>query len=386
VQFGVAEEVNSTTGYAIGLMGVGYSENEATQHQYPNMPEVLRDTRVINSRLYSVYLNDVDDTGSILFGGLDTSKIKGELATLNLLPDAQTSQIDQFITTVTATTVKTSGKTTTLFSGGTNDVSAYQSSTNPALPVLLDTGSSAWSVDQDVYNKLFAPLFTYVDAQGLCSCAEMSNGDEVTLEFGAKINITIPSREFITPVYNTTTNEPVVYNSKGEQACAFMIVGAQSTGEGFQTLGDAILRSMYVVFDLDNGQVSIAQANVNSTASPSIVTVSAGASGVASAVSSSYTGAPSNTWSIAAEVTSGTASFSVSTAGSTIGTATGTAAIPVNAQAEQTGSSGSSSGGSSASSSKGVAAGITVPSFEWSNLWVMGWSVVAVAVGMGLAL
>jgi len=58
VQFGVAEEVNSTTGYAIGLMGLGYSENEATEHQYPNMPEVLRDSGVINSRLYSIFLND----------------------------------------------------------------------------------------------------------------------------------------------------------------------------------------------------------------------------------------------------------------------------------------------------------------------------------------
>lgn len=61
VQFGVANEVNSTTGYSIGLMGIGYASNEAVQSRrdfYPNMPEVLKDAGEINSRLYSVYLND----------------------------------------------------------------------------------------------------------------------------------------------------------------------------------------------------------------------------------------------------------------------------------------------------------------------------------------
>lgn len=61
VQFGVADEVNSTTGYSIGLMGIGYASNEAVQSRrdfYPNMPEVLKDAGEINSRLYSVYLND----------------------------------------------------------------------------------------------------------------------------------------------------------------------------------------------------------------------------------------------------------------------------------------------------------------------------------------
>lgn len=61
VQFGVATTVTSTTGYAIGLMGLGYSNNEAVtsaRYFYQNMPEVLKDSGEINSRLYSVFLND----------------------------------------------------------------------------------------------------------------------------------------------------------------------------------------------------------------------------------------------------------------------------------------------------------------------------------------
>lgn len=63
VQFGVAEEVMSTTGFAVGLMGLGYSANEAvlTSQQYPNIPEVLALSGEIDSRLYSIYLNDIGE-------------------------------------------------------------------------------------------------------------------------------------------------------------------------------------------------------------------------------------------------------------------------------------------------------------------------------------
>lgn len=57
VQLGVATYVNSTTGYAVNLMGIGYAANEASTKPYPNMPEVLQQAGAINSRLYSVFLN-----------------------------------------------------------------------------------------------------------------------------------------------------------------------------------------------------------------------------------------------------------------------------------------------------------------------------------------
>ncbi|KAK3117728.1 hypothetical protein LTR53_000657 [Teratosphaeriaceae sp. CCFEE 6253] len=382
VQFGVAEEVNSTTGYAIGLMGLGYSENEATYHLYPNMPEVLRDTGVINSRLYSVYLNSLGEaSGSILFGGVDTSRYTGELATLNLLTDRYTGGIDQFISTVTALSATISGTVTPFFAGGSADDAAY-GQYDAALPVLLDTGSSAWSMPSSYYDKYLAPAFPWVDSNGLCSCDHQNDDTTLTVEFGGKVNITVPVREFVVPIYNATTNQAYPYSGGGE-ACAFMIVSAPSTGQGFQTLGDAILRSMYVVFDLDNGQVSIAQAAVNSTASPAIVTVAAGTSGVASAISStSYDGAARQTGSIAPVVKNGTASFVVSTAQSTIGDATGTAAVPADAQVSATGSGGSrtGSGGSSTgtSSSAAGALGMGMGNLDLGQMWVL----LVVAAGM----
>ncbi|KAI7690691.1 hypothetical protein KC353_g19320, partial [Hortaea werneckii] len=353
VQFGVAQEVNATTGYAIGLMGIGYSYNEATQYIYPNMPEVLRDTGVINSRLYSVYLNDLSDiSGTILFGGIDTSKYTGELTTLDILPDAISGGISQFITTVTDLSLTTNGQTTDLFSGGSNTMAAYESN-DSALPVLLDTGSAAWSMPQSYYREYIAPSFPYLDSYGLCACSHRQDQTTLHLTFGASIRIQVPISDIIVPIYNSTTREPIPY-SESEDACAFLIVPAEPTGYGFQTLGDAILRSLYVVFDLDNGQLSLAQAATDNDAGSqsggnvNVVAVPSGPGGVASALSSasaeaSYvpasSAAPSQSWSIAPLVTaaSETRDLTATTAGSTIGTATGSAAIPAGARVSDDG-------------------------------------------------
>lgn len=338
VQFGVAQQVKSTTGYAVGLLGLGYSAIEATRHAYPNIPEVLTDAGVIASRLYSVYLNDEGATsGSILFGGIDTSKYTGSLQTLDILPDTQTNYIDEFITSVTALKASVGGQSKSIFSGGSAGSNAYQLS-NSALPVLLDTGSAAWSVPQRTFRKILN-AFPYVSSQGYVDCQHASSDDTLTLTFGNAIDITVPAKEFIVPLYNRTTNTGYTFQD-GSASCIFMIAPSQGTGQGFDTLGDAILRSMYVVFDLDNGQVSIAQAAVNSTASPNIKVVSAGPNGVSKAVSGVK--APPSASASAAPIApqiNGTATFTAMTEKTTIGTATGVGAVPASARVSASGSS-----------------------------------------------
>ncbi|KAF2860368.1 acid protease [Piedraia hortae CBS 480.64] len=349
VQFGLAETVNSTTGYAVGLMGVGYGFNEATDHSYPNIPEVLTLSGAINSRLYSVYLNDDDSTGSILFGGIDKSKYTGDLVTINLLPDARTGTVFQFITTVTDLSATVGGKTSSLFSGGTNTIQAYGND-DQSLPVLLDTGSAAWELPSSYYSRLFKPAFPYIRKDFTCPCSVRNRDDSVTLTIGGAVKITVKARDFITPYYDPETNQAVPDTvDSGDTLCLSMIQPGQSLGTGFMVLGDAILRSMYVVFDLDQGQVSIAQAKLNSTDKPNIVEVPSGPGGVAKAASAKQPSS-SQTWSIEPAVQDQTASFSASTAQSTIGTATGTAAVPADAQIS--GEASSSGSGSSASAER----------------------------------
>lgn len=166
-----------------------------------------------------------------------------------------------------------------------------------------------------------------------------------------------------------------------------MIVPGEPTGYGFQTLGDAVLRSMYVVFDLDNGQMALAQA-ATAPGPPDIVTVPAGPSGIASALGrqASYSPASaSQSFSVAAEI-SGTATFSAETMATTIGTATGTAAVPYDAQISNTAGADAANGGGGGGSggdSEDAAAGLLVPRFEWVGVWVGLVAVAGAGVGMG---
>lgn len=369
VQFGVAQEVKATTGYALGLLGLGYSLNEATRHIYPNLPEVLVAAGEIASRLYSVYLNTIEATsGSILFGGVDVDKYSGDLYTLDILPDIQVGGVYQFISTVTDLKVKVGGQTTRVWSGGAPGVDAYRSD-NPSLPVLLDTGSSAWSVPASYY-KVIVQNFPYVDSQGIAKCSDVDDNDSITLTFGGKAEINVPANEFIVPIYNRTTNEAYEYPG-GADKCVFMIAPSSGTGMGFDTLGDAILRSMYVVYDLDNAQLSIAQSNPDSTSSD-VRPVKAGLNGVANAAKNVQT-ASVNSFPVAQTI-NGTASHEVSTAKTTIGTATGAGAAPANAQAGATGTH------------SGVAAAVTLPRADWSGAWVAILSMVLVTLGAGVLL
>lgn len=376
VQFGVADTVRSRVSYASSLMGLGYSLIEATHHKYPNMPEVMADAGIINSRLYSVYLNDEGATsGSVLFGGIDTSKYTGPLQTLDLLPEVKSRLVFQFITTVTAMSITTNGQKHPVFAHGSPGYAAYGQD-DLALPVLLDTGSSAWSVPPTYFEHIIK-YFPFVDRHLYCQCSHADSDISVTVTMGGKVDITVPAKEFIVPLYNATDNSPEMYPGTNEQACAFMIQpDAEGTGEGFEPMGDAMLRSMYLVYDLDQGQVSIAQANVNSTSTPDIKIVKAGPGGVANAAKN-VVSAPQVSGLIIAPQLNATASFKVMSAKTTIGGATGANAVPNDARP-------GSSGSSSSSSSSGAAVKMGVPGADWSGLWVGGIALIMAGLGAGL--
>jgi hypothetical protein len=265
----------------------------------------------------------------------------------------------QFITTVTGLSATVNGgEESTIFSGGTDSTAAYGSN-DAALAVLLDTGSSAWSLPTQYYEKGILPLFPYVTSQGLCDCKYRDSNDSLTVEFAAKISINVPARQFIVPIYDPATNEPQYFDAprNTQQACAFMLTPSESSSQGFLTLGDAVLRSMYVVYDLDNGQLSLAQANLDSSKASDIVPVQAGLGGVQKAVGggSSASVGP-NRYSIAPAV-SGAESFTASSVQSTVGMATGTDAVPADARVSETGAAQSSASGGKGGSGNGGSGG-----------------------------
>ena len=267
----------------------------------------------------------------------------------------------EFVVAVTGVSSTANGKTTNYLSNG----DPTGQNTRNSLPVLLDTGSSAWTVPTSLYNDITSIFGNSLDDSGVIPCSHQNDNISLTLQFGGEQTIKVPVRDLIVPVYDPETNKQNTTTS-GQPLCIFMLSpdyqGQQMEESGFLTLGDAVLRSMYVVFYLDNGQVSIAQAVANASTDASssgsgnnIKVVRAGPSGVANAVGSANSGvatAAPNSYTIVPEVTA-SLSLSDSTVRSAVGTATGTAAIPFQGQANANPTSGGSSSNSGASSGSG---------------------------------
>ncbi|KAK9383495.1 aspartic peptidase domain-containing protein [Kockiozyma suomiensis] len=275
VTFGLAE--NSTS--SLGVFGIGFAVNEASDKLYSNVPDLLVSEGIIQSKAYSLWLNSLNsDSGSILFGGIDTAKFTGKLQTIDLKPTYE-SIYAQFLVSVTGMTYNTSaGKTTALIDEDINVV--LDSGTTYAVLPARTTASIVDAIGSGEYD----------DDYGLyiLDCSYQDSSDSVVLSFNdGGANLSVPLTELVVPLE---------YNSEGSTLCALGIQAysddtsssssADITSETY-ILGDAFLRAGYFVYDLDNKQVSIAQA-VYDTAKSNIIAInSTGVSGQGTGSSSS---------------------------------------------------------------------------------------------------
>lgn len=335
----------------------------------------------INSRLYSLFLNsEAAVSGSILFGAVDTSKYTGDLQLVDILPDPIIKAILEFLTTITSVKATISGKSSTVFAGGSASSGLAAFNSTSSFPVIMDSGTAAFEVPPQVA-KALAELYPYANKYGQIDCSHIHDDASLTITFADKIDIKVPISELITPVYNSTTQQPLPWHSSGQQCQLMIFPTTPSPQQPYWIVGDAVLRSMYVVYDLDNGQMGLAQANTKPGA-PNIKVVQAGPDGIARAVSNVRSApAVSSTPPVAFPI-NGT--FVASKATSTIGTATGLGAVPASVR-PATASSGHATSGSTsgAAVSSGAAAAVAMIPGAGSGLalWAQG---AVVLLGMGL--
>jgi Eukaryotic aspartyl protease len=246
-QFGIGETSSSQE----GVLGIGYAINEvqvnrAGREPYPNLPVALVDGGRIRSNAYSLWLNDLDaSVGTILFGGVNTAKYQGDLATVPVIQ--QFGNYYSFIIALTGLTLNG------------NDLS---SSSLPA-GVLLDSGSTLTYLPDDLVTDIYNDVeAVYVQSQGAAyATCEQANQDS-TLDFdfsGQKISV--PYNELFLDAGTDSFGNPLTFQD-GRTACLFGIAPAQG---GTVVLGDTFLRSAYVVYDLANNEISLAQTVFNST-------------------------------------------------------------------------------------------------------------------------
>lgn len=292
-QFGIGETSSSEQ----GVLGIGYASNEVQVNRaglkaYPNLPEALLNDGHIRSNAYSLWLNDLDaSTGEILFGGVNTAKYEGSLATV---PVIQTYG-GYYELVVALTAMKINGQ----------DLS---NSNNLPAGVLLDSGATLTYLPNDIasliYNEVQA---VYQDSVGAAyaECTLADSSATLDFEFSGQ-TIRVPYNELFLDAGTDSRGNPLTFTN-GEKACLFGIAPAQG---GISVLGDTFLRSAYVVYDLANNEISLAQTVFNATASD-IVEIGTG------------TGSVPNATPVASPVTSVIAESGGARLGGATGTATG---------------------------------------------------------------
>ncbi|EED16393.1 yapsin, putative [Talaromyces stipitatus ATCC 10500] len=267
---GEASVKNLTMAYATyaayvptGVMGIGFDTNEAIVGRggraYPNFIDVLVSQNVIDTKAYSLWLNDLDSSsGSCLFGGYDTKKFTGELLTIDMQPDEQSGQFNSMTVAWTGLSITTAH--------GTQNVT----SSSFASPALLDSGTTLSIIPNDIYEELLQFFQAQQDQQGdaIVDCGLLDSAEgSLDFTFGGANGpvIKVPFSEFALPAIGTDGSWLTFQD--GSLAC---VLGLQGTGSQASSqlpviLGDTFLRSAYVVYDLENKQISLAQTVFNAT-------------------------------------------------------------------------------------------------------------------------
>ena len=241
-QFGVGYKANMQN----GILGIGYSMNEASVQQggkpYPNLPQRLVHDGHINTMAYSLWLNDLHAaTGSILFGGIDTAKFTGDLVTVPIKPGSP-----RFIISLSG--VGQNGKPTSI-SGAMN------------IDALLDSGSTYTylpdSLTSEIYKVVGADLVNVTNFPGglkaaVIDCSEAENDRIFNFQFATNFALEVSMAELV-------QRESNIEDAK----CVFGILPVSDNAEAVAVIGDSVLRSAYVVYDLQNHQISLAQTRVN---------------------------------------------------------------------------------------------------------------------------
>lgn len=285
-----------------GIMGIGFSQNVASNNgrrplTYDTMIDSMFDQKLINLRAYSLYLDSKGaETGSVIFGGLDSDKYVGNLFQLPLVPTRSRNGslvYDHF--TVVMTSLQLDNGTS--FQNFT--------SANYRSAVVLDSGTTLTYLPEVTVRQIYTQINAIDDSEGRqasgyvyvdCGIASNSSGS-FNYRFGdsrESVEIRVLISELIYPlnqIFRGSGYLDFLPRLPFKNVCVFGIMPAI---EGISILGDTFLRSAYVVYDLSNSVVAMAQANLNST-SENIVEFAVGAkaiprvSGVASIVEATQT-------------------------------------------------------------------------------------------------
>lgn len=249
MSFGLGSLTNST----IGVFGVGYPENEATlsikknPYMYENLPVKLVNQGTINTPAYSLWLNDINaKSGNILFGGVDHAKYYGKLEVVPILPSGRFRKPSAFFVALDGVTLSSGNYESQVLNNG-------------PVEALLDSGTSLTHLPRSIAEELLINQFEAQYSQTLGYFVQRCDLDgTLSYNFSGAI-IDVPFTNFLFPIMGRSGN---AVSDEGDPLCA---IGIMPFDNQFALLGDTFLRNAYVVYDMKNNELGLAQAKINAT-------------------------------------------------------------------------------------------------------------------------
>lgn len=219
------------------VLGLGYPINEAVEGSpYPNFPQAIKNQGLIKTAVYSLWLNSASaSAGSILFGGIDTSKFNGKLTTFKVR--AEGGQYGQFLLQIKSVSF-----------AGKQIPGSYLA--------VVDSGYTGSSFPLSLAQSIWAAAGIHDDQIDQATGYPM-----VDCNFGDSLSVPFMEFNFGSAKFRVTMTELLIRTAPGQ--CLLGIAAAGSTAKHQPLLGATFLRSVYAVFDLYNNEVSLAQANFN---------------------------------------------------------------------------------------------------------------------------
>jgi len=203
--------------------------------------------------------------GSILFGGIDTTKYNGDLISIGVYPSARSGRVTSFTVAFTSLSATSSSGTDTL------------TPSNYATAAILDSGTTITLLPDDIAEAVFQELGATVSAQldaAVVPCSLADNDGTINYGFGGPGGpvIKVSVNELVLPL--VLSNGRIPTYTDGSPACQ---LGIQAAGDLPVLFGDTFLRSAYTVYDLVNNRIALAQTKFNVTESNIVPFASQGA-------------------------------------------------------------------------------------------------------------
>ena len=324
----IDSDTNDTTDHLTtnGILGIGYPKLTSSDESYNPFVFNLVEQGVIGQPVFSIFMNSIYDhgwSGEIMFGGIDSTKYKGELLYTPVARLTGSNKNREEVSGIYAywmvygQSVRVLTSSTTMMNNGSgknhsidntnksdnvqqndnysnNNIILDESLGSEERPrgVIIDTGSTLTYMDQALAERIVLAMAgqenVTMDATSgtfLVNCALQSTSQRLELGFAPPYYIHPPDNNTTGSSPSSSTQQEQLYrilrislsmrdliipldsdSLDNSRICMFGIApwAGDSTVSlsfsGMILVGDSILRSMYLVFDMQKNQIGFAAA------------------------------------------------------------------------------------------------------------------------------